>query len=105
MDLQNEVGLDPFTVYGRLIYDNKRDVNVYQAVRSLMSARGFDPGRAGYSAGELRSSFSYDLSAPVFEDVPTWAPENYFVRVMKQEKITFGWQRIGVLRLLFDHAR
>jgi hypothetical protein len=54
LDLQNEVGLDPFTVYGRLIYDNKRNVNVYQAVRSLMSARGFDPGRAGYSAGELR---------------------------------------------------
>jgi hypothetical protein len=76
VDLQNEINLNSFTVYARLIYDLK-DRNsripipgdpddVLGNVRALLSANGFNPGVANYSvAGQ-------DATLPTFDCMNAW---------------------------------
>ncbi len=75
LDLENEVNLQDFTVYGRLIYDNGHSTDVIGALRSYAAGHGFDqyaitvsaptdqPSVAAFHCGSVYGDSAYFMKA------------------------------------------
>ena len=67
-DIENEVSLMDFTVYGRLIYDNTHTTDMLSAIQQSMAAYGFDGNRVTASVQAIRSNYAEFGCASVYGD-------------------------------------
>ena len=89
-DIENEMALTFFTVYGRLIYDNTHSVDVLSSIRNLMWAHGFDGNRVTGSVQMYRSNLAEFNCGSVYGDSAALIQQSEMIAA-----ISGTWGKIG----------